>query len=93
MTRFQGIVDTLLVICGAPIDADLHETTIRFSVRVEGDEAAARGIGKAFIDEVTRQYEQDIPIWENKKFLEKPILCDGDGPIGVIRSFYARFYA
>jgi 3-ketosteroid 9alpha-monooxygenase subunit A len=92
VTRFQGIVDTLLVICGAPIDDELHETTIRFSVRVDGNEARARGIGRAFIDELTRQYRQDIPIWESKKFLEKPLLCDGDGPIGLIRNFYAQFY-
>jgi hypothetical protein len=27
------------------------------------------------------QVEQDIPIWENKIYLENPLLCDGDGPI------------
>jgi nitrite reductase/ring-hydroxylating ferredoxin subunit len=93
VTRFQGIVDTLLVICGAPVEAELTETTIRFSVRKNGNEAAARGVGRAFIEEVTRQYTQDIPIWENKRFLERPVLCEGDGPIGVIRKYYAQFYA
>jgi hypothetical protein len=93
VTRFQGVVDTLLVICGAPVDEELHETTIRFSVRKNGNEEAARGVGRAFIEEVTRQYSQDIPIWENKRFLERPVLCEGDGPIGVIRKYYAQFYA
>ena len=94
MTRFQGIVDTLLVIAGAPVDDELHETTIHFTVRVvPGQEDATRGIGRAFIDEVTRQYTQDIPIWENKRFVENPVLCDGDGPIGTIRRYYAQFYA
>jgi len=94
VTRFQGVVDTLLVICGAPIDDEFHETTIRFSVRKgEAGEEAARRVGTAFIAEVTRQYTQDIPIWENKRFLEKPLLCDGDGPIGIIRQYYAQFYA
>jgi hypothetical protein len=50
-------------------------------------------VGRAFIEEVTRQYTQDIPIWENKRFLERPVLCEGDGPIGVIRKYYAQFYA
>lgn len=94
VTRFQGIVDTLLVIAGAPVDDELHETTIHFTVRVvPGQEDATRGIGRAFIDEVTRQYTQDIPIWENKRFVENPVLCDGDGPIGTIRRYYAQFYA
>jgi hypothetical protein len=29
---------------------------------------------------LTGQVEQDIPIWENKIYLENPLLCDGDGP-------------
>lgn len=92
VTRFQGVVDTLLVISGTPVDVDLHETTIRFSVKKGADAAAAERVGQAFIDEVARQYEQDIPIWENKRFLERPLLCDGDGPIGAIRRYYAQFY-
>ena len=78
---------------GAPVDDELHETTIRFSVRASaGQEDAARGVGRAFIDEVTRQYTQDIPIWENKRFVEKPVLCDGDGPIPVFRRWTEQFY-
>jgi nitrite reductase/ring-hydroxylating ferredoxin subunit len=94
VTRFTGVVDTLLVICGAPVEQELQETTIRFSVKTAGgDPEAARSVGRAFIAEVTRQYGQDIPIWESKRFLEKPVLCDGDGPIPVLRRYYAQFYA
>ncbi len=94
VTRFHGIVDTLLVITGAPIDDELHETTIRFSVKkIDGDEEATRKVGEAFIREVNRQYSQDIPIWENKIYLSKPLLCDGDGPIALIRSYFQQFYA
>ena len=42
-------------------------------------------LGRAFIREIERQFSQDIPIWENKGHLERPMLCDGDGPIGLIR--------
>jgi hypothetical protein len=52
----------------------------------------ARGVGKAFVAEVTRQLEQDIPIWENKVQYEKPLLCDGDGPIGIFRRWCTQFY-
>ena len=94
MTRFHGIVDTLLVITGAPIDDELHETTIRFTVKkIDGDEQTTRKVGEAFINEVNRQYTQDIPIWENKIYLSKPLLCDGDGPIALIRSYFQQFYA
>ena len=43
--------------------------------------------------EVSRQLEQDIPIWENKVYLSRPVLCDGDGPIGVFRRWAKQFYS
>jgi phenylpropionate dioxygenase-like ring-hydroxylating dioxygenase large terminal subunit len=93
ITRFQGIVDTLLLITGIPLDDELHRTTIRFIVKkLPGNEEATRNVGRAFVSEIERQYGQDIPIWENKRHLARPVLCDGDGPIALLRRFYAQFY-
>ena len=62
-------------------------------------------IGKAFILPILRtfvdgatvvfkeQVEQDIPIWENKIYLDTPLLCDGDGPIRKYRKWFSQFYA
>jgi hypothetical protein len=36
-------------------------------------------------------YEEDIPIWENKIVRSSPALCDADGPIGLLRSWYEKF--
>jgi len=81
------------VIAGAPIDDGLTETTIHFSVRKpDGDARSARAVGAAFIAEVNRQFTEDIPIWENKAYLERPLLCDGDGPIGRVRAYFQQFY-
>ena len=49
-------------------------------------------MGKAFVAEVSRQLEEDIPIWENKIYLDRPALCDGDGPIGSFRKWCKQFY-
>jgi nitrite reductase/ring-hydroxylating ferredoxin subunit len=35
---------------------------------------------------------QDFPIWENKRYLERPALALGDGPIGVYRRWARQFY-
>lgn len=40
-----------------------------------------------------RNFEEDRPIWENKKFREPPILCEGDGPIVYLRTWMKQFYA
>ena len=93
VTRFRGIVETLLVITGIPIDEELHQTTIRFSVKkIPGDEEATRSVGAAFIAEIERQYAQDIPIWENKRHLTQPVLCSEDGPIPLLRKYFRQFY-
>ena len=56
------------------------------------DADITKGVGKAFVAEVSRQLEEDIPIWENKKYVDPPALCDGDGPIGAFRKWCKQFY-
>ncbi len=35
---------------------------------------------------------QDVPIWENKRFMQRPALAEGDGPIGKFRQWTRQFY-
>ncbi|MGB8222639.1 MAG: hypothetical protein WCF10_08625, partial [Polyangiales bacterium] len=41
---------------------------------------------------LNREVGQDAPIWEAKRYLEKPILAEGDGPIGEYRRYCKQFY-
>ncbi len=91
-TRFTGLAETLLVNSVTPIENGLVDCRFAFSVRKTYGATVARGIGKAFVAEVSRQLEQDIPIWENKVFLPRPVICDGDGPIGLFRTWARQFY-
>jgi hypothetical protein len=36
---------------------------------------------------------EDKPIWENKVFVPQPILCDGSGPIALLRRWCRPFYS
>ena len=91
-TRFKGIVETLVMTSGTPVDDEHVHMHLSFSVRKFDDEKATSGVGKAFLDEVERQFGQDIPIWENKIHLPKPLFCDGDGPIAELRRWAGQFY-
>jgi phenylpropionate dioxygenase-like ring-hydroxylating dioxygenase large terminal subunit len=93
VTRFKGVVETLVVVSGAPIDDEHVHMRLSFSVRKLANSDATRGVGKAFIAEIERQFEEDIPIWENKIHLDRPLLCDGDGPIGLLRRWGRQFYS
>ncbi|HYC53778.1 MAG TPA: Rieske 2Fe-2S domain-containing protein [Candidatus Binatia bacterium] len=90
--RFRGIVDTLLVTSVTPIDGEHVDVRFSFSVKKIGDAGTTRGVGKALIADIDKQMSEDIPIWENKVFLDRPMLCDGDGPIGVFRGWCKQFY-
>ena len=92
-TRFKGVVELLVITSGSPIDEERVHMRLCFSVRKLETSDATRGVGRAFIAEIERQFEQDIPIWENKIHLERPLLCDGDGPIGPLRRWARQFYS
>lgn len=38
------------------------------------------------------QYQNDIMIWENKKFVKNPVLVKGDGPMNKQRRWFKQFY-
>ncbi len=91
-TLFTGIVDTLVVITGTVIEDYQQEICIRFFVKRMGDEGAEQMVAKAFTEEVTKQFLEDRPIWENKTYWPKPTLCDSDGPIATFRKWAKQFY-
>ena len=46
----------------------------------------------ARIRDLVKQVHQDIPIWNNKIYLDKPLLVKGDGPIPSYREQYRKYY-
>ena len=78
ITRFSGIVDTLLVGAAVPVDADRREVRFSFRTRSSATRAPPRRVGEAFVAEVCKQFEEDRPIWENKAHVVRPALADTD---------------
>ena len=93
VTRFSGIADLLVVTSGSPIDEERTHTRLQFAVRKLPNSDATRGVGKAFIAEIERQFTQDIPIWENKIHLEHPLLVEGEAEIALLRRWATQFYS
>lgn len=93
ITRFSGIVDTLLMAASTPVDANHCEVRFNFKTKNFGDPAAVANVSKAFVQEVCRQFEEDRPIWENKAHIPRPALADTDPPFMKFRRWYEQFYA
>jgi len=91
-SRFSGLVRTTVIASVTPIDDEYVDVRFSFAVHKGAGADIARGIGKAFTAEIARQLEEDKPVWENKTYFERPMLCDGDGPIGEFRRWCKQFY-
>ncbi len=92
-TRFQGIVETLLVNSVTPIDGETVDCRFAFTVKRGPNEMVTNTVAEKFQEEIKRQLEADIPIWENKIYLASPMLVKNDGPIGIYRKWVKRFYS
>jgi 3-ketosteroid 9alpha-monooxygenase subunit A len=90
--RLSGIVDTLMLNTTVPIDEETTDVSFAYTVCTRGGAEAARGVGAAIIRDLEKQMAQDIPIWENKMYWKRPLLCDGDGPLAVYRRWMKQFF-
>jgi nitrite reductase/ring-hydroxylating ferredoxin subunit len=93
VTRSTGSLEIAFLGTGTPVDVDEIDYCFSFTVCQARGFALDRGPGRAAIDEAMRQVRQDIPIWENKRYMARPQLCDGDGPIPRFREWAQQFYS
>ena len=89
---FEGKVPSRIVITRTPIDEQLSRITVVFVPENQGDEATTALFGDALMEHISREIEQDVPIWENKEYVDDPVLTRGDGPIAAWRSWCRQFY-
>jgi nitrite reductase/ring-hydroxylating ferredoxin subunit len=90
--RTRGLADMAQILLQTPIDAEHVHVRWHFAVPKQ-DDGSPSPVGVAFAREFVRQFNQDIPIWETKQFLPRPMLCEGDGAIASLRKWASQFYA
>jgi phenylpropionate dioxygenase-like ring-hydroxylating dioxygenase large terminal subunit len=93
VTRFAGTVETLLIASVLPIDEHDVEVRFSFTLKKPGDAALTRSVHRALVAEIEKKMNENKPIWENKRYLARPLLCDGDGPIAQFRRWSEQFYS
>lgn len=90
--RFTGFIETLVLTLLTPVDDEHVDMRLCFTMKDVPDEPRAQAAGAAFVNELVRQVEQDIRIWENKAYLERPLLSQGDELISAFRRWARQFY-
>lgn len=92
VTEMKGVLESIIINSHTPVEeGKLH---LRFAVSLKHDGAVERTeqFVDQYIENLRQGYLQDVAIWENKIFRERPILCDGDGDLGGLRRWYRQFY-
>lgn len=75
-----------------PINDDEVELTSGVIVTGLNGEALPQEFKEMYPTIAIAAFGQDVEVWETKKYIANPILCDGDGPINKLRKWYNRFY-
>jgi len=90
VTKLHGKGLGVIINAHTPIDEE--HVMLSFGVSMKVTKDMTDDLVAHFIDNMRDGYLQDVQIWENKIYLDRPMLCDGDGPIGEFRRWYAQFY-
>ncbi len=90
LVRMDGLIDTLMINTSTPIDEEWTDVSFAYSVKAAND-PEKEGLARAIVKDLKQQFEHDRPIWENKAHWERPVLCEGDGPISTYRKWYSQF--
>ena len=89
----QDPIEMLTYITQTPIDEELTEVNLCFSMKALPDEKATESISE-LNDRITNdQFAQDVPIWENKIYRDRPMLTASDGPVIQYRRWFRQFYS
>ena len=84
----QGMVISSIV----PEDEEFTVNHLAVFVRPGRVPGVAQIIQRFITWQMIETYKEDTPIWEAKAYRDKPVLCDGDGPIMRFRQWYGTFY-
>src|SRR5262245_45607791 len=90
----DGYLANKLVNCHTPIGPNLLHLWFGVMLQVQpgGDKKQTEEFQKGYANNLLVGFREDVQIWENKVFRERPMLCDGDGDVGGLRRWYQQFY-
>ncbi|MGB7382792.1 MAG: Rieske 2Fe-2S domain-containing protein [Rhodococcus sp. (in: high G+C Gram-positive bacteria)] len=87
-------VKSVLINCHYPIDQ--NSFVLQWGITVQKpdgiDDKTATKLAQKFTEGISVGFLQDVEIWKNKTKIDKPLLCEEDGPVYQLRRWYDQFY-
>jgi 3-ketosteroid 9alpha-monooxygenase subunit A len=90
----RGVGELPFMVIGSqmPIDAERIVQRMTFIVSKKIPWPLRELVARFVVFTAVREFERDLPIWENKLSCPRPVLCEGDGPIAKFRSWSMQFH-
>lgn len=86
-------VDVRLLVLPTPIDAETIDLRIAAMVKKLPIPGATKALHEIVFRTYVHDVGQDVPVWSRKRYVERPALADGDGPIAAYRRYASQFYS
>lgn len=99
VTRMRGKmggvpVDSMLLVANTPTSTESFD--LRFGVTVKKfpgmSEADSNAMVEAYVEQARAAFYEDVELWHTKVRIDNPLLCDGDGPVNMLRKWYNQFF-
>lgn len=92
IVHVRGVLHTIIVMVNTPIDDQTVDVRFNYLQPATDDPKLLR-LGDKMIKELRRQMDQDVVIFEHKKYLTNPCLVPEDGPIAEYRRKARKDYS
>lgn len=87
-------VNSRLLVAHVPIDTDSFD--LYFGVNIKKNpnltEEQNQAMVQGYVEKNREAFYQDVAIWKTKTRIDNPLMCDGDGPVNLLRQWYNQFY-
>ena len=93
LMRMSGLLENYMLVAHTPISENRLDLRLAVMLKIVGDRKRTEGYVGMYLKNLQTGFEDDFKIWETKVYRDRPVLCDGDGPIGHLRKWYRQFYA
>src|SRR5258706_14698416 len=80
------------LILSTPVDGEKIHLRIALSVARYRSRLLTRLVQRAVFWGLRTEVAADVPIWTRKRYVERPLLARGDGPIAAYRRWCQQFY-
>lgn len=99
VTRMSGQMDgmpveSMLLVANTPITTESFD--LRFGVAVKKfpgmSEEESQEMVDAYVEQARAAFYEDVELWHTKIRVDNPLLCDGDGPVNMLRKWYDQFF-